>query len=167
MDLRLYLFCLSFYLLSYLLSKTMGCLSGCLVSSASVHKLFCGICSAFKWSFDEFVGGKSGLPVLFLHHLKTAPPPPTSLGIFMVGAAEVGREQFSCILPAGRADEEITVFPGCLKVSYPDHGEKGAGNIWQLYKLENFKFFSLKASMYVPLEKHRDCTVRFKNHFRK
>ena len=45
-----------FYILSYLLSKTMGCLSGCLVSSASVQKLFCGVCSAFKWSFDEFVG---------------------------------------------------------------------------------------------------------------
>ena len=85
----------------------------------------------------------------------------------MVGATEVGREQFSCILQAGRVDEEITVFPGCLKVSYPDHGEKGAGNIWQLYKLENFKVFSLKASMYVPLEKHRDWTVRFKNGFRK
>ena len=38
----------SFYILSYLLSKTMDYLSGCLVSSASVQKLFCGICSAFK-----------------------------------------------------------------------------------------------------------------------
>ena len=47
-----------FYILSYLLSKTMGCLSGCLVSSTSIQKLFCGICSAFKWSFDEFVGEK-------------------------------------------------------------------------------------------------------------
>ena len=47
-----------FYILSYLLLKTMGCLSGCLVSSASIQKLFCGICSAFKWSFDEFVGEK-------------------------------------------------------------------------------------------------------------
>ena len=47
-----------FYILSYLLSKTMGCLSGCLVSSASVQKLCCGICSAFKLSFDEFVGEK-------------------------------------------------------------------------------------------------------------
>ena len=45
-----------FYILSYLLSKTMDCLSGCLVSSTSFQKLFCGICSAFKWSFDEFVG---------------------------------------------------------------------------------------------------------------
>ena len=47
-----------FYLLFYLFSKTMGCLSGCLVSSASVQKLFCGIFSAFKCSFDEFVGEK-------------------------------------------------------------------------------------------------------------
>ena len=37
-----------FYILSYFLLKTMGCLSGCLVFSASVQKLFCGICSVFK-----------------------------------------------------------------------------------------------------------------------
>ena len=37
-----------FYILSYLPSKTMGCLFGCLVSSASIQKLFCGICSMFK-----------------------------------------------------------------------------------------------------------------------
>ena len=47
-----------FYILSYLLLKRMGCLSGCLASSASVQKLFCGSCSAFKWSFDESVGEK-------------------------------------------------------------------------------------------------------------
>ena len=53
-----------FYILSYLLLKTMGCLSRCLVSSASVQKLFYGICSVFKWSFDEFVGEK----VVFLSY---------------------------------------------------------------------------------------------------
>ena len=37
-----------FYIMSYLLSKTMGCFSGHLMSSASDHKLFCGVCSAFK-----------------------------------------------------------------------------------------------------------------------
>ena len=47
-----------FYIFSYLLSKTMGCFSGCLMSSASIQKLFCGIYSAFKCSFDEFVGEK-------------------------------------------------------------------------------------------------------------
>ena len=34
----------------------MGCFSGCLMSSAGIHKLFCGIYSAFKCSFDDFVG---------------------------------------------------------------------------------------------------------------
>ena len=65
-----------FYIFSYLLSKTMGCFSGCLMSSASIQKLFCGIYSAFKCSFDEFVGEKGispcyssailGLPLFFL-----------------------------------------------------------------------------------------------------
>ena len=49
-----------FYILSYLLLKRLGCLSGCLVSSSSVQKLFCGSCSAFRWSFDESVGEKVG-----------------------------------------------------------------------------------------------------------
>ena len=47
-----------FYILSYLLLKTMGCFSGCLMSSVSDQKLFCGVFSVFKWSFDEFVGEK-------------------------------------------------------------------------------------------------------------
>ena len=50
--------CFVFYIFSYLLSKTMGCFSGCLMSSAGIQKLFCGIYSAFKCSFDEFVGEK-------------------------------------------------------------------------------------------------------------
>ena len=32
------------------------------VSSTSIQKLFCGICSVFKWSFDEFVGKKEVSP---------------------------------------------------------------------------------------------------------
>ena len=47
-----------FYVLSYLLSKTMGCFSGCLMTSASDQKLFCEVCSVFSYSFDEFVGEK-------------------------------------------------------------------------------------------------------------
>ena len=38
--------------------KDSGLPSGCLMSSASIQKLFCGICPAFKCSFDEFVGRK-------------------------------------------------------------------------------------------------------------
>ena len=30
-----------FYIFSYFLSKTMGCFSGCLMSSAGIQKLFC------------------------------------------------------------------------------------------------------------------------------
>ena len=51
-----------FYIFSYLLSKAMGCFSGCLMSSAGIQKLFCGICSAFQCSFDEFVGEKVASP---------------------------------------------------------------------------------------------------------
>ena len=47
-----------FYIFSYLFSKTMGYFSGCLMSSADIQKLFCGIYSVFKCSFDEFVGEK-------------------------------------------------------------------------------------------------------------
>ena len=36
----------------------MTCFSGCLMSSASILKLFCTIYSALKCSFDEFVGEK-------------------------------------------------------------------------------------------------------------
>ena len=39
------------YIFSYFLSKTMGCFSGCLMSSASIQKLFYGIYSAFKVFF--------------------------------------------------------------------------------------------------------------------
>ena len=36
----------------------MICFSGCLMSSASIQKLFCRIYSALKCSFDEFVEEK-------------------------------------------------------------------------------------------------------------
>ena len=49
---------LIFYVLSYLPSKTMGCFSGHLMTSASDQKLFCEVCSAFSYSFDEFVREK-------------------------------------------------------------------------------------------------------------
>ena len=61
-----------FYVFSYLISKTMDCFSGCLMSSAGIHKLFCGIYSAFKCSFDEFVGGK----VVSLSYSSTILGPP-------------------------------------------------------------------------------------------
>ena len=38
--------------------EELDCFSGCLMSSASIQKLSCGIYSTFKCSFDEFVGEK-------------------------------------------------------------------------------------------------------------
>ena len=61
-----------FYIFSYLLLKTMGCFSGCLMSFAGIQKLFCGIYSAFKRSFDEFVGEK----VVSLSYSSTILGPP-------------------------------------------------------------------------------------------
>ena len=60
MELPPYLLCLFLHILyfSYLFLKAMICFSGCLVSSASIRKLFCRIYSAWKCSFDEFVGEK-------------------------------------------------------------------------------------------------------------
>ena len=40
------------------LFEDLGCFSGCLMSSAGIQKLFRGIYSVFKCSFDEFVGEK-------------------------------------------------------------------------------------------------------------
>ena len=52
--------------------KTMVCFSGCLMSSASLQKLFCGIYSALKCSFDEFVREK----VVSLSYSSTILGPP-------------------------------------------------------------------------------------------
>ena len=59
-ELRPSLFCLFFCLLYFFLPpfEDLGCFSGCLMSSAGIQKLFCGIYWAFKCSFDEFVGEK-------------------------------------------------------------------------------------------------------------
>ena len=62
-----------FYIFSYLFSKTMSCFSGCLMSSAGIQKLFCGIYSVLKCSFDEFVREKVVSP--FYSCAILGPPP--------------------------------------------------------------------------------------------
>ena len=47
-------FCLFYFFLPPF--EDLGCFSGWLMSSAGLQKLFCGIYSAFKCSFDAFVG---------------------------------------------------------------------------------------------------------------
>ena len=62
-----------FYLSSYLLLKTMGCLSGCLVSSSTFRSCFVefaqhsNVLSMNLW-------GRKWSPILFHHHLRTPPP---------------------------------------------------------------------------------------------
>ena len=55
----------------------MDCFSGCLMSSAGIQKLFCGIYSAFRCSFDEFLGEK----VVSLSYSSTILGPPLVLSI--------------------------------------------------------------------------------------
>ena len=75
MELRPSLFCLFFCLLYFFLPpfEELDCFSGCLMSSAGIQKLFCGIYSTFKCSFDEFVGEKVFSPSYSSAIL--APPP--------------------------------------------------------------------------------------------
>ena len=64
---------LVFYIFSYLFLKTMVCFSGCLMSSASLQKLFCGVFSALKCSFEEFVREKVVFPS-YSSAIFTVPP---------------------------------------------------------------------------------------------
>ena len=77
MKLRPYLFCLFFCLLYFFLPPFED--NGLLFW---VPHVLCRHSEVVLWnllsvqcSFDEFVGGESGLPVLFLHHLRTAIKP--------------------------------------------------------------------------------------------
>ena len=57
--------------------EDLGCFSGCLMSSAGIQKLFCGIYSTFKCSFDEFEGEK----VFSLSYSSAILAPPQALCI--------------------------------------------------------------------------------------
>ena len=69
----------SYYIFSYLFLKPMICFAGCLMSSASIQKLFCGIYSVLKCSFDEFLREK----VVSLSYSSAilGPPPDISLDL--------------------------------------------------------------------------------------
>ena len=62
-----------FCIFSYLFLKTMVCFSGCLMSSASLQKLFCGFCLALKCSSEEFVREKVVFPS-YSSAIFTVPP---------------------------------------------------------------------------------------------
>ena len=60
----LFIFCI----FSYLLSKTLGCFSGCLMSSAGIQKLFVEFTQRSNVLLMNLWGRKWS-PCLFLHHL--------------------------------------------------------------------------------------------------
>ena len=64
-------FCLLYFFLPPF--EELGCFSGCLMSSAGIQKLFCGIYLAFKCSFDEYVEEKVFSPSY--SSVILAPPP--------------------------------------------------------------------------------------------
>ena len=73
-----------FYIFSYLFLKTMICFSGYLMSSASIQKLFCRVCSVLKCSFDEFVREKVVSP----SYSSTILGPPPELMLLNCGIGE-------------------------------------------------------------------------------
>ena len=93
-------FCLLYF--SYLLLKTMGCFSGRLMSSAGIQKLFCGFYSAFKCSFDEFVGEKM---VSLSYSSAILRPPPTPA--FLPGESQGRGSLVGCHL-WGRTESDMT-----------------------------------------------------------
>src|SRR5574337_628413 len=99
MELRPSLFCPFFCLLYFSLPpfEDMGCFSGCLMPSASIQKLFCGIYSTFKCSFDEFVGEKVFSPSYSSAIL--APPPQVVFNIMALTtlSSDFGERKFQVV----------------------------------------------------------------------
>ena len=65
----------------------MVCFSGFLMSSASLQKLFCGVCSALKCSFEEFVREKVVFPS-YSPAIFTVPPARVFIGVSYVDMIE-------------------------------------------------------------------------------
>ena len=80
-----FFFCLLYFFLA--LFEELGCFSGCLMSSAGIQKLFCGIYSTFKCSFDEFVGEK----VFSLSYSSVILAPPSAPFLYK-GSDGLGKE---------------------------------------------------------------------------
>ena len=94
MDFRSSLICLFLCLLYFFLPplEDLGCFSGCLTSSASIQKMFCGIYSSFKCSFDKFLWEKVFSPSYSSAIL--APPPAL---IFLTVSFTTSDFDFTCL----------------------------------------------------------------------
>ena len=86
----------------------MGCFSGCLMSSAGIQKLLCGIYLAFKCSFDEFVG-----EIVFSPSYSSAILVPPSVLIIYLFFLPV---MLLSVLPRLTTDSAVRVFPGVWKL---------------------------------------------------
>jgi len=110
----------------------MGCFSGCLMSSASNQKLFCGIYLAFKCSFDEFVGEK----VFSLSYSSTILAPPLSIFQIFIECYKIDFVVRFGFLPQGMWDlgsltrDETHILEGDVLTSGP------RGNSLDLHLIE-------------------------------
>src|SRR5574337_805286 len=104
MELRPSFFCLFFCLLYFFLPpfEELGCFSGCLMSSAGIQKLFCGIYSTFKCSFDEFVGEK-----VFSPSYSSAILAPPSTPVLLPSKSHGWRSLVGCS-PRGHKESDTT-----------------------------------------------------------
>ena len=87
----------------------MGCFSVCLMSSAGIQKLFCGIYLAFECSFDEFVGEKVVSPSYSSGILG---PPPGTPHNSNVGAFDIIPKVSETILTSFHSFYFILLFRG-------------------------------------------------------
>ena len=119
----------------------MDCLSVCLVSSASIQKLFCWKLLSVQMIFSCICAGESGLPILFLCHLGTTLNAIlfNSLLLILVGKRElVEWERIILSLPSGTFSPDFSwvleskelLFPATVSSLIPHH-EGSSWSLWQ------------------------------------
>ena len=108
-------FCLLYFFLPPF--EDLGCFSGCLMSSAGIQKLFCGIYLVFKCSFDEFVGEKVFSPSYSSAIL--APPSPFYCFPLFLCIDHRGRLSYLSLLFFGTLHSNGYIFPFLLCFSLP------------------------------------------------
>ena len=86
--------------------EELDCFSGCLMSSAGIQKLFCGIYSTFKCSFNEFVGEKVFSPSYSSAIL--APPGPREHFMQRWASYEPSSDPCWC-LPLAKSKRKLTI----------------------------------------------------------
>ena len=146
-----------FYILSCLPSKTIGCLSGRLMSAASDQKVFCELCSAFSCSSDEFAGEKVVSPSCSSAILA---PPPSFIVFFFFFLS-------MCMFGFGASSCKATKsFPLCCS-----HDERSGFMVflviltrWMMQRHASYAFSVLKITLWQGTASNRRkllCTSSF------